>query len=194
MSAAFDAWLSRRAAAGDETAFAQLIEIHGHKLRNVVAHYAHESDTTPEDLAQVVAVKVWTEIQRGHYNPHRAPFAHFVTIVALQACRDDNQRRRARRRWPAEAPVDLDLVASDDWEDDRLPWAAPSAWYALDPALIVLHRERLRLAWQTLSDANRAHINRWLAVVPKDVVHPGLLGGWWLRSPSPKETPDEMSR
>jgi PadR family transcriptional regulator PadR len=31
-----------------------------------------------------------------------------------------------------------------------------------------------------------------LAAVPEDVVHPGLLGGWWLRSPSTDQTPDEM--
>ena len=75
MSAAFDAWLTKRAAAGDETAFAQLIEAHGRTLRNVVASCAHASDTTVEDLAQIVAVKLWAEIQRGHYNPHRAPMA-----------------------------------------------------------------------------------------------------------------------
>ena len=26
-----------------------------------------------------------------------------------------------------------------------------------------------------------------LGVGPEDVVHPGLLGGWWCQSPSPKE-------
>ena len=33
------------------------------------------------------------------------------------------------------------------------------------------------------SDDNANRFAR-LAVVPKHVVHPGLLGGWWLRSPS----------
>jgi NAD(P)-dependent dehydrogenase (short-subunit alcohol dehydrogenase family) len=34
-----------------------------------------------------------------------------------------------------------------------------------------------------------------LDVVPRDVVHPGLLGGWWLSRPSaPRRTPDEAAR
>jgi hypothetical protein len=33
-----------------------------------------------------------------------------------------------------------------------------------------------------------------LVVVPEHVVHPVLLGGWWLRSPSPRRKPDEVAR
>ena len=34
-----------------------------------------------------------------------------------------------------------------------------------------------------------------LAVVPRHVVHPGLLGGWWCRSqPDPRRSPDEAPR
>jgi hypothetical protein len=34
-----------------------------------------------------------------------------------------------------------------------------------------------------------------LAVVPEDVVHPGLLGGWVvLKPPVPRRTPDEVAR
>jgi hypothetical protein len=36
---------------------------------------------------------------------------------------------------------------------------------------------------------------RRLAVVPRDVVHPGLLGGWVvLKPPVPRRTPDEIAR
>jgi hypothetical protein len=36
---------------------------------------------------------------------------------------------------------------------------------------------------------------RGLVVVPEQVVHPGLLGGWWLlRPPVPRRTPDEVAR
>jgi len=44
VSAAFDAWLTKRAASGDEAAFARLIRAHGAKLRRIVASYAHASD------------------------------------------------------------------------------------------------------------------------------------------------------
>jgi hypothetical protein len=34
-----------------------------------------------------------------------------------------------------------------------------------------------------------------LAVVPEDVVHPGLLGGWVVsKPPVPRRTPDEVAR
>jgi hypothetical protein len=34
-----------------------------------------------------------------------------------------------------------------------------------------------------------------LAVVPRDVVHPGLPGGWVvLKPPVPRRTPDEVAR
>jgi len=34
-----------------------------------------------------------------------------------------------------------------------------------------------------------------LAVVPRQVVHPGLPGGWWLsKTPAPEEDPDEAAR
>src|SRR5262249_29473886 len=35
--------------------------------------------------------------------------------------------------------------------------------------------------------------SRDLGVVPEHVVHPVLLGGWWLRSPSPRRKPDEVA-
>src|SRR3954453_3604614 len=36
---------------------------------------------------------------------------------------------------------------------------------------------------------------RRLAVVPEDVVHPGLLGGWLVsKPPVPRRTPDEAAR
>jgi hypothetical protein len=36
---------------------------------------------------------------------------------------------------------------------------------------------------------------RRLAVVPEDVVHPGLLGGWVVsKPPVPRRTPDEIAR
>ena len=36
---------------------------------------------------------------------------------------------------------------------------------------------------------------RVLDVVPEEVVHPGLLGGWWVSRPSvPRRAPDEVAR
>ena len=43
--------------------------------------------------------------------------------------------------------------------------------------------------------ADRAGHGARLGVVPEHVVHPGLLGGWWLsKTVSPRRTPDEDSR
>jgi len=40
-----------------------------------------------------------------------------------------------------------------------------------------------------------AAVSAGLVVVPEHVVHPGLLGGWWLsKTPVPRRTPDEAAR
>lgn len=159
MSAHFDAWLARRAARGDEAAFERLIESHARKLRNVVQSFAQVTDADADDLAQAVAEKLWTEIQRGRYNPHRAPFAAFASTVAHQACAEDRQRRRAQKRWAPEPPASLDVDRAGGLD----AWIAPSWHHNADPLAAVLQRERLRLAWAELSDANQAALNRWLA-------------------------------
>jgi hypothetical protein len=73
----------------------------------------------------------------------------------VRRCATISSGAGAQRRWTTGAPIDLDLVASDDREDSRQPWAAPAPRYALDPALVVLRRERLRLTWQELSEAHQ---------------------------------------
>lgn len=158
MSATFDAWLSSRAARGDAAAFGRLIATHGRTLRNVAASF-DAPDTTVDDLAQIVAVKLWAELQRGAYNPHRASFEHYLSTVAYQALRDDRQRRRAQGRWAAESPLSLDMEQAGDLDT----WVTPSWHLGADPASVVLERERLRLAWQELSEAHQRNLNRWLA-------------------------------
>jgi len=45
-----------------------------------------------------------------------------------------------------------------------------------------------------LQREERSRVAR-LAVVPEDVVHPGLLGGWLVsKPPVPRRTPDEVAR
>ncbi len=66
-------------------------------------------------------------------------------------------------------------------------------------------RERCRFRWNSdtfFSETMVAQrplasrcLGRHLVVVPEHVVHPGLLGGWWLsKTISPRRTPDEDSR
>jgi RNA polymerase sigma factor (sigma-70 family) len=159
VSSELDAWLFRRAAAGDEAAFERLIERHIRKLRSVCATYLG-SEAAADDLLQLVLAKLWDEARCGRYNPHRAPFSRYASTVAYQALNEDRQRRRAQKRWAAEPPVSLDVARDFDLD----PFVAPSWWHGgVDPLVVVLERERLRLAWQELSEANQAVLNRWLA-------------------------------
>jgi RNA polymerase sigma factor (sigma-70 family) len=155
VSAEHDAWLFRRAAAGDEAAFEQLLQRTAAKLRNVAQTFLGV-DTQLDDLVQIILVKLWQEARRGAFNPHRAPFERYVSTIAHQALRDDKLRRHAQQRRPAQPPVSLD-VAHDD-----AAWIAPSWHHGVDPLRVVLERERLRLAWESLSEGRQRDINRWL--------------------------------
>src|SRR6516165_8621444 len=135
----FEHWLSKRAAAGDQTAFAVLVE------------------------------HIWREIQRGHYNPHRASFVSFASMVAHEAMLADHRRRRRKMRWTAEPPMSVEYL-----HEAEIELQAPSWHFGADPLAVVLERESLRLAWQALSARHVAAVEHYLATdgvgAPKPMV------------------------
>ena len=152
-----------RAAAGDERAFEQLLTDHRVKLRNV-CHTFVGYDTSVDDLFQIVCVKLWAEVSRGHYNPHRADFVHFASTVAHQALRDDKLRRRAQKRFAVIAPVPLDtLDIARDSDSDAPIWRAATADYRLDPLAVVIWRETLRESWEALTRTQIVAVTAYLA-------------------------------
>ncbi len=94
--------------------------------------------------------------------------------------------RKIRRRYREEDPLDPQLAA----ELRRI--ASRLVRYGGLPALYAPYR-----VWD--EEAEEEVFQGWyagrLVVVPEHVVHPGLLGGWWLsKTISPRRTPDEDSR
>ena len=158
-----ESWLAKRAAVGDQHAFEQLLTAHRVKLRNV-CHTFIGYDTSIDDLFQIVCVKLWGEIERGHYNPHRADFAHYASTVAHQALRDDKLRRRAQKRFAVIAPAPLDTLDLARDEDSDAPiWRAATIDYRLDPLTVVIWRETLREAWAALTRTQTLAVNAYMA-------------------------------
>ena len=166
MTPEFDKWLTLRAARGDERAFEMLLAGSERKLRNVCSSFADES-TSLDDLYSIVTAKVWVEIQRGHFNPHRGSWLPFASTCAHQALRDDKQRRRSLKRWTAGAPpASYEALA-------ELGWETPSWSLAVDPLRVVLAREAFAEAVATLTAAQLAAVNAYGAT---DEARSGGLG------------------
>ena len=156
MSAELDHWLSVRAARGDERAFEILLAGSRRKLRDVCATFV-DSTTSVDDLYAITTEKLWHEIECGRYDPRRASFVAFASLVAHQALRDDKQRRRALRRWTSEPPASFEALT-------ELGWETPSWSLAVDPLRVVLAREAFGEAIASLTEAQlravRAYAHR----------------------------------
>jgi len=98
-------------------------------------------ETTIDDLYQIAVEDIWREIQRGHYNPHRASFVSFASMVAHEAMLADHRRRRRKMRWTAEPPMSVEYL-----HEAEIELQAPSWHFGADPLAVVLERESLRLA------------------------------------------------
>jgi DNA-directed RNA polymerase specialized sigma24 family protein len=148
-------WLAGRAAGGDERALELLLEACRRQLINVCMTWADSTaDSEIDDLYAIVAARVWAEVQRGHYNPHRAPFAAFATYAAREVLRDHWQRRRALKRWTGSPPASLDHLA-------ELGWDPPSWSLGADPLRVVLARETFREAIDVLTQGQLAAVRAY---------------------------------
>ena len=156
-----EAWLARRAAAGDHHAFEQLLTHNRVKLHNV-CHTFLAQDTSADDLFQIVSVKLWREIERGHYNPHRASFVHFASTVARQALAEDLRWRRREKRHAVLAPATIDTLDLDRDDSDAPLWHAATIDYRQDPLTVVCWRETLREAWTMLTSTQMLAVNAYM--------------------------------
>ena len=160
-----EAWLARRPAAGDQHAFEDLLTANRVKLHNVCQTFLAQ-DTSADDLFQIVSVKLWSEIERGHYNPHRADFIHFASTVARQALAEDLRWRRREKRHAVLAPATLDTLdlRRDEDSGTTVPlWYAATIDYRQDPLNVVIWRETLAEAWATLTQTQMLAVNTYLA-------------------------------
>lgn len=126
--------LMTRAAAGDDTAFAQL---HGALARGVhrLTRRLCTSSNDVDDVCQNVFLKLWCA--RGTYVPGKAvlPWVHAIT---RNACAD---AARARLRRERSAPVaDLDRIAREE------PWRGAEAELCGKEAQRIVRRELDRMS------------------------------------------------
>jgi RNA polymerase sigma-70 factor (ECF subfamily) len=137
-----DADLARRAAAGDDRAYAQLVSRHKDGLHRLLRGYLGDAEEARE-AAQEAFIAAWSAL--GRYDPAR-PFGAWLRTIAVNKARDRGRRRAFRRLiFGDRPPEETDARHRPD------PAATP------DEALI--HRERLALldrAVASLPDALKA--------------------------------------
>lgn len=102
------ALLVRRAAEGDETAFADLLELHKRQVITTLSACGVRSHETAQDLAQDVAIRAWKSLARLQ-DPRSFPA--WIRRIAANAARDHLRRMAVRREQTLEDALEL---ASDD--------------------------------------------------------------------------------
>lgn len=105
-----DGALLAPAAAGDEAAFAQLVDRHLARL-HALAWRALGSRTDAEDVAQEALLRAWRQLPE--WQPGRALFSTWLQRVALNLV---NDRLRARRE---QVPIEDAGLASEAASPDR---------------------------------------------------------------------------
>jgi RNA polymerase sigma factor (sigma-70 family) len=88
-----DAALARRAAAGDERAFSDLVRRHKEPLYRLLRRYTGDADDAYE-AAHEAFIAAWSAIRR--YDPNR-PFLAWLRTIAINKARDRGRRAAFRR-------------------------------------------------------------------------------------------------
>jgi RNA polymerase sigma-70 factor (ECF subfamily) len=88
-----DAVLARRAAEGDERAFADLVRRHKAPLYRLLRRYTGDSDEAHE-AAHEAFIAAWAALHR--YDPKR-PFLAWLRTIAINKARDRSRRMAFRR-------------------------------------------------------------------------------------------------
>jgi RNA polymerase sigma-70 factor (ECF subfamily) len=90
---ASDNELARRAAAGDDQAFAQLVRRHKDGLYRLLRRYTGDPEDAYE-AAHEAFIAAWRALDR--YDPRR-PFGAWLRTIAINKARDRGRRARVRR-------------------------------------------------------------------------------------------------
>jgi len=111
LSETADADLARLARAGQQAAYAQLMQRHRDPVfRLVRSHVGNDDDAL--DMVQDSFVAAFAAIDR--YDGSR-PFRHWINRIALNKCRDWGRRRAVRRFFSFALPIEAaDGVADQD--------------------------------------------------------------------------------
>lgn len=126
-AAASDEALARKAAGGDDAAFAELVRRHKESLYRLLRRYAGDPDDAYE-AAHEAFIAAWAAL--GRYDPGR-PFGAWLRTIALNKARDRGRRAAVRRLLFGSRPAD---------QDEALRAADPAP--AVDGALMADERSR----------------------------------------------------
>ncbi len=130
-----DSELVRRARAGEQRAFSQLMARHKHWVYRFVRRYVSDADEA-YDVTQDAFVSAMSNLHR--YDPAR-PFDAWLRRIALNKCRDRGRREAVRRAFglSRRGPEETEQVA-DTAAGAEQTLAASSALKALDHAIASL--------------------------------------------------------
>ena len=137
-----DADLARRATAGDDRAYAELMSRHKHSLHRLLRRYLGDAEEAQEAVHEAF-IAAWSAL--AHYDPAR-PFGAWLRTIAVNKARDRGRRRTFRR-----------LIFGDRPPEDSGARHYPDP--AATPDEVLLHRQQLALldrAIARLPDALKA--------------------------------------
>ncbi len=127
-----DEHLIKAVLSGDDEAFAELIRRHKRKIFLIVAKFARDNDEL-DDVSQEIFVKMYQGLSKYRGD---APFEHWLSKLAVNACYDMlRKRRREADKVPLES-VEFSLSGSDSQAGQNR-----DAWYVLRRALAELSPE-----------------------------------------------------
>ncbi len=127
-----DERLVKTALSGDDEAFTELVRRYKKRVFNIVAKFVRNSYEL-DDISQEVFIKVYQNLDKYRAD---APFEHWVSKIAVNACYDA-LRKQARRK----DDVPLDDVAFSLGDPAPEGQSGNEAWMILRPALAALEPE-----------------------------------------------------
>lgn len=155
----FDAWLVKRAAAGDQVAFARLIEASRARIHGLVSCFVHSDYALErEDAFQLAVTEAWKSIRRGGFNPHHGDFYAFISRASRHRLITYAEYLRAEKRWTGAPPMSVEVLQDGPETVELGSWVS-----FVDPLRVVLARDELRRCMALTTELQRAAIADYLA-------------------------------
>jgi RNA polymerase sigma-70 factor (ECF subfamily) len=146
-----DGQLVRATLSGDDEAFSELVRRHKRKVFTIVARFMR-NDMEIDDVCQEIFIKVYQNM--GRYRGY-APFEHWVSKIAVNACYDALRKRRSLQ---GEVPLEDVAFALRDPAGEKV--TDYKAWEILRHALAKLRpKERLVITLLNLEEKSIREIS-----------------------------------
>lgn len=143
--------LVKAALSGDDEAFAELVRRHKRKVFSIAARFVRNNNEL-DDVCQEIFMKAYQNM--GKYRAE-APFEHWISRIAVNACYDELRRQRRRQD---EVSFDDVAFSLKDPEAEESP--GNEAWETLRRALAQLRpEERLVVTLLNLEERSVTEIS-----------------------------------